>query len=107
MPQSTLRHANRFEKMIPSAGLPESAHVLYPFRMHGQHDLHIACACGHYRDIQAESIPAGWLDETGLNIQPWVWDRMVCRRCGRRGRPQTTIKSPKVNRSKGMYSQRP
>lgn len=62
--------------------------------MISHHDLHITCACGRYRHLAAENVPSDWLDETGLNILPWVFDRFVCLSCGRRGRPMSTIISP-------------
>lgn len=59
--------------------------------MLSRYNLHITCACGRYAYLAAENVPADWLDESGLNILPGVFDRMVCRRCGRRGRPMSTI----------------
>ena len=70
--------------------------------MISHHDLHITCACGRYRYLAAEDVPADWLDETGLNILPWVFDRFVCSACGRRGRPQHTNISPVCNRDAKM-----
>jgi hypothetical protein len=66
--------------------------------MISQHDLHITCACGRYRKLWAEDVPAAWLDASGLNIHPWVFDRMVCLACGRRGRPMSTVISAVQNR---------
>ncbi|MDR7125488.1 hypothetical protein [Pseudotabrizicola sp. 4114] len=62
--------------------------------MISQHHLHITCACGRYRYLRAEDIPPAWLGDTGLNIHPWVFDRMVCLYCGRRGRPLSTVIAP-------------
>lgn len=58
--------------------------------MISRYNLHITCACGRHVYLPAEDVPADWLDATGLNILPGVFDRMVCRACGRRGRPQHT-----------------
>ncbi|TGD60471.1 hypothetical protein EYC08_20740 [Tabrizicola sp. WMC-M-20] len=58
--------------------------------MNSQHNLHIKCACGRYRYLAAENVPPDWLDETGLNILPCVYDRFVCLACCRRGRPMST-----------------
>ena len=69
--------------------------------MRSQHNLHITCVCGRYAYLAAEDVPASWLDETGLNILPWVYDRMVCRSCGRRGRPLSTNISA-VSSRRGM-----
>lgn len=62
--------------------------------MSSHYHLDLTCVCGHHRHLRADDIPVAWLDAPGLNIHGWVLDRMVCLACGRRGRPQSTIRTP-------------
>ncbi len=60
--------------------------------MPGESYLFIQCGCGHEVNYWRHEVPASFqMDETTGWITPETWARFRCSKCGRRGRPPTTI----------------
>lgn len=49
------------------------------------------CACGHERSLFMGDMPAAWLDENGWSLNDEAIARLVCKACGRKGRPRGII----------------
>lgn len=56
-------------------------------QMEPGHFTSLQCACGHRVMLWMQDMPAHWLNDPPWSLRDEVLARLVCRRCGRRGRP--------------------